>query len=82
MGVITSFHSTVQDVAGVSIQRTRRWGYNSDISEVIWFKRYLIMPRLCKICEKVEVRDEYVVICKDCSRICFNMEAWLTAPTS
>jgi hypothetical protein len=31
-----------------------------------------------KICEKVEVHDEYVVICKDCSRICFNMEAWLS----
>jgi hypothetical protein len=38
------------------------------------------MTRLCEICEKIEVHDEYVVICKDCSRICFNMEAWLMLP--
>lgn len=24
--------------------------------------------------------DENVVICKDCSRICFDMEVWLSAP--
>jgi hypothetical protein len=27
----------------------------------------------------VEIHDN-VVICKDCSRICFNMEVWLSAP--
>jgi hypothetical protein len=39
-----------------------------------------ITKRLCKICEKVEVHDENVVICKYCSNVCFNMEAWLIAP--
>jgi hypothetical protein len=29
---------------------------------------------------RVEIHDENVVICKDCSRICFNMEVWLNAP--
>lgn len=29
---------------------------------------------------RVEIHDENVVICKDCSRICFNMEVWLSAP--
>jgi hypothetical protein len=28
----------------------------------------------------VEIHDENVVICKDCSKVCFNMEAWLNAP--
>ena len=37
----------------------------------------MTIKRLCRICEKVEVHDEAVVICKDCSKICFNMEAWL-----
>jgi hypothetical protein len=40
------------------------------------------MKRLCRICEKEEVHDENVVICKDCSKVCFNMEAWLNAPAS
>jgi hypothetical protein len=39
------------------------------------------MSRLCSICEKVEVYDKNVIICKDCFKICFNMEAWLSAPT-
>jgi hypothetical protein len=47
---------------------------------LIDIKEKLVTPRLCAICETVEVRDKYVIICKDCSRICFNMEAWL-APT-
>jgi hypothetical protein len=38
------------------------------------------MSRLCRICERVEIHDENVVICKDCSKVCFNMEAWLNAP--
>jgi hypothetical protein len=29
---------------------------------------------------RVEIHDENVVICKDCSRICFNMEVWLSVP--
>ena len=32
----------------------------------------MTIKRLCRICEKVEVYDETVVICKDCSKVCFN----------
>jgi hypothetical protein len=39
------------------------------------------MSRLCRICEKVEVRDKNVVICKERSRICFNVETWLNLMT-
>ena len=33
-------------------------------------------------CERVEIHDENVVICKDCSKVYFNMEAWLNAHNS
>ena len=32
----------------------------------------MTIKRLCRICEKVEVHDDTVVICKDCSKVCFN----------